>query len=243
MNLKRFAGALALALTVAAPAADASMITVGSWTVGSGDGVAVTGTHTLNTNAARFTGNITSFSGPGLSASTFVDSLEEFYAFCYDLSELLGGNTYEVVFGTNPPNAFGVTQSTLNFLGAVNAYIAGGDAYDWLHASTAGLAAAIQLGLWETLYDDGGTFDLTAGNFRATGVNAATAAALNGILPLYGVANALNPALVMTLHTTGRNGQDLITGYRLPERIPEPGSLALLAIAAVAAGAMRRRRH
>jgi len=122
MNLKRFAGALALALTVAAPAADASMITVGSWTVGSGDGVAVTGTHTLNTNAARFTGNITSFSGPGLSASTFVDSLEEFYAFCYDLSELLGGNTYEVVFGTNPPNAFGVTQSTLNFLGAVNAY-------------------------------------------------------------------------------------------------------------------------
>ena len=223
-------------------AAGAATVTIGNWTVGSGDGIAVTGAYTLNTTAARFAGNVTAFTGPELSTTSFVDSTSQMFAYCYDLGEFLGGNTYTAVFGTNPPTAFAVTQSTLGFLGAVNAYVAGGDAYDWLHASTAGLAAAIQIGLWETLYDDGGAFDLAAGNFQAGGLNAATTAALAGILAQYGVANALDAALVMTLHTTGTDAQDVITGYRVPLRVPEPGTLALLGLAAATASFVRRRR-
>ena len=239
--MKAIRGLVATVALAVSASAGAATITVGGWAVGSGDLIAVSGTYALNTTAARFTGNVTAFTGPELSASSFVDSTSQLFAYCYDLGETLGGNTYTAVFGTNPPTAFGVTQSTLAFLGAVNAYIAGGDAYDWLRASTASLAAAIQIGLWETLYDNGGAFDLTTGNFRAAGVAAGTQAELNNILALLGTSNALNSALVMTLHTTGQNAQDVITGYRPPLRIPEPGSLSLLGLAAAAAGVMRRR--
>jgi hypothetical protein len=233
---------VAAAALAASASAGAATITVGTWAVGGGDGIAVSGAYTLNTTAARFSGNVTAFTGPELDATSFVDSTSQMFAYCYDLGEFLGGNTYTAVFGTNPPTAFGVTQSTLNFLGAVNAYVAGGDAFDWLHASTPALAAAVQIGLWETLYDNGSMFDLTAGNFRAAGVAAATQAELNNILALVGTANPLNSGLVMTLHTTGRDAQDVITGYRPLQRIPEPASLALLGIAAAAAAFVRRRR-
>jgi hypothetical protein len=124
----------------------------------------------------------------------------------------------------------------------VNAYIAGPDPFDWLRPTSDGLAAAIQIGIWETLYDDGAAFSLTGGAFQASGLEGATSTELAGILALLGSANPLNAALVMTLHTTGPNGQDLITGYREPLRVPEPGSLALLGLAAAAAGFVRRRK-
>jgi hypothetical protein len=240
--MKAIRGLVAAAVLAVSATASADTVRVGGWAVGGGDGIAVTGIHNVNTTAARFTGNVIAVTGPTLTANSFIDSTSQLFAYCYDLGEFLGGNTYTAVFGTNPPNNFGVTQSTLNFLGAVNAFIAGGDAYDWLRVSTPSLAAAIQIGLWETLYDDGGTFDLSAGSFRAAGLEVATLNALTDILNLRSAA-ALDPALVMTLHATGaNNGQDLITGLRVPLKVPEPGSLALLALAAAAAGVTRRRK-
>lgn len=234
--------AVAMAVLVAAPVVQADTLTVGSWTASAGDQVRITSPIDISTRASRFLGNVTSSTLP---EGIFVDSKDALYGYCYDVFEYLaqGGNTYEVVFGLNPPNAWGVTQSTLDFLGAVNATIPGGSVYDWLHPTGQWQAAAIQIGIWETLYDNTGPFDLAAGSFQVTGLETETVAALSAIRANSGTIDA---SWVMVLHAEGRSGgQDVITGRRGPERItrqvPEPATAVLLVAAAAAAGLARRR--
>jgi hypothetical protein len=215
---------------VAAAAAPAATVTVGGWSTDPGDGINFSypgggGSAT----AGRFVGNVTSFTG--LDAAEFVDGTSQLFAYCYDLGEYLGSNTYFV--------APGAAAKTLDFLGAVNALL-GGDAFAWLHVTDRNVAAAIQLGIWDSLYD--GDFNLATGAFSATGIDSATQSAFDAFIANLGAAD-LSASLVMVLLAEGgSNGQDVITGRRQSTSVPEPGSLALLGLAALAATITRRRR-
>lgn len=213
---------------VAAPAYDSLSITYPSLATG---GAA----QTANVAAGRFQGTVLSYSG--VDPSIFVDGLSDLYMYCYDVYEHIGGGwqaTYAI-------NLEGGSARTLDFLGAVNAVLNTGkpsyDEFAWLHPADGNVAAAIQLGIWESKYEADG-WNLGAGRFSASGIDAATASHLGDFIGALGGSAALDARYAMTLEASG--AQDMITGDP-PAQVPEPGTLALLAAAGVALAAARRR--
>ena len=193
---------------------------------------------TTGTNAGRFRGTATP-SG-GIDASELISANPNFFAYCHDLAQTIGGTTaYNV--------SFGASQVMRDFLGAVNFVLASlgsteGD-YAWLLPPDKKTSAAIQLGIWEALHDDDfNLFDATGDVYFQT-VPASVLAIYNQFMAARGAASAdLSNSLVMVLTHDAR--QDVITGYNPPELlVPEPGTLVLLGAAAVVAGLTRRRRH
>ncbi|HVF64772.1 MAG TPA: PEP-CTERM sorting domain-containing protein [Casimicrobiaceae bacterium] len=184
---------------------------------------------TTSTNAGRFEGTIASASGISLS-ELYLDP-NDFFAYCHDLSQTLQNTTYTVVPGAPP--------LVLDFLGAVNASIAGGSDFDWLNPTSRFIAAAVQIGIWEALYDTG--FNLTSGNLT---FSSATNADMLGFYNTFVGAMATSPSLdanhVMLL--TSPRTQDVITGRLPPRLVSEPATLALLGIAALGLAIARRKR-
>lgn len=192
------------------------------------------GSTSAHVAAGRFQGTATNL--VGIDPSVFVDSVNDVFMYCYDLYEHVGGGwnaDYTVNFD-------GETARTLDFLGAVNTVLSQGkpavDVYAWLHPGNGLLAAAIQLGIWESKYDS--DWSLSSGAFRASGVETQTASYLASFFAAIPNSASLDGRYVMTLEAPGV--QDMITGDP-PAAVPEPGSL-LLAGVALAAVARRRRK-
>jgi hypothetical protein len=182
------------------------------------------------TNPGRFEGTL---SNPiGIDTAEFYLSESDFFAYCHDLDQVISTTTYTVAYGASEP--------VRDFLGAVNDVL-GGDVYAWLNPGTHHRAAAIQLGIWEALYDGG--FDLSSGTVRMNlgNVPDGVETEYNSFVSAMPGSASVDASYVMRL--TSDRVQDVITARRPPALlVPEPGTLALLG-AAVAGAWLRRRRR
>ena len=176
----------------------------------------------MSTAAGRFQGK---GSNPvGVGPGIFTDSLDELYMYCYDVYESVG-NGWDVDYTIN---FNGENDRTLDFLGAVNAVLGNGDPYAWLHPSSGTMAAAIQLGIWESKYESTDAWDLLGGSFLAQHMKKDTQRFLDSFIAAMGASPSLDGRYVITLEASG--AQDMITGDP-PAAVPEPGTAALFGVA------------
>ena len=163
----------------------------------------------------------------GLFQLTGDNGIGDFAAFCVDVLQYMQSpDTY-----AHDPDLFGASILTNIDRLFTSAY----------HTVTTGVtAAAFQVALWEIIYDDGGVFDLDAGNFytplnNGCEYNAAVETQADSFLA--GLAGAGTGGYSLTyLHS--ENGQDLVTASPVP--LPAAGWMLLAGVSGLVA--MRRRR-
>lgn len=175
--------------------------------------------------------------GVNFDETTLYRSSDDLLAYCVDIlnSLLRNTSTYtvnalaqdQVVTNGNVRRDFG---RTFEFLGAVN-YVAQRDhalafgSENWLNPAGGWMSGAIQVGIWESLYEkEGAALSTSGGWFSATSLGEKGNRFLNSAFIAMDSSPALDAGRVKWLEIA--NGQDLLVD---PVSVPAPGSLLMVA--------------
>ncbi|MFK7831144.1 MAG: hypothetical protein AB8B57_15325 [Congregibacter sp.] len=214
----------------------------------------------MRTSAGRFTGAVSS---DDFDANIMYEDADNVFLYCVDLFQSVGSGwnvDYEVhKLSEEGPNTLSTDAHqrerdfgrTLDFLGALNFTLANSygvdfGQYSWLNPRNSWMSGAIQLGIWESLYEDfspeGASWDIDAGDFSVVGtggkdINPRGSVFLDEVFSNIEGTNALESKYVLVLTSDTR--QDMIVGDP-PIGVSAPASATLLL---AGLGVLRRRRR
>jgi MYXO-CTERM domain-containing protein len=236
MNKLLAHSAITLALATAALAVQAAPLTHNGFANGS-----------VNVTVGKTNANTDVNASAGAFSVTWGG--EAFVTYCVELTQFAKiGQTHEYTlvegasyFDTNFAPALGVSGATIverlgglfTFLGGISTPVSAAD------------SAAVQLAVWELMYEPAGTMTLTAGQFKEsrsgnTSLRAAADALLVGALGVQQVAYTIDVLKNASFqdYLVIRPIEDSSTG----QGVPTPATLALVALGLVGIGVVRRRR-
>jgi hypothetical protein len=212
-------------------------------------------TGTSGTNAGLFHGEVFEPDPPagfdGFDPTVIYRGLDDILSYCIDLFQQIGGGWNEEYRVYSLEDAHPVVDAspahtldrdfgrTLDFLGAVNyalqltpGFVGDGDRhYNWLNPADGSMSGAIQVGIWEALYEVDAPLDITGGAFSATGLDASGEALLQTAFDaVNGVAGALEYTALdsdRVLLLISDTRQDVLVGDT-SATVPAPAPAALM---------------